>query len=161
MLAVIALTLLVGTAGAASSSGDLQLGACGSVCPGGSGWLPVRSTVAPPQVIAPAYATVSPQRRIHILYGDRTGGGHRAGSGEPGKTLFPASWSDDDIIGAIESVANDPGARRREQPNGRVRVEGTRSGVRIRVIVSADGTDIITGYPLAPRGSSRSQQEVP
>lgn len=112
---------------------------------------PMERVAAAPDDAVVGRATVSPQRRIHILYGDRTGGGHRAGSGEPGKTLFPASWSDDDIIAAIESVANDPRARRAEQPNGRMRVEGTRRGVRIRVIVGADGTSIITGYPLQPR----------
>jgi membrane glycosyltransferase len=120
-----------------------------SAAPGPSDWLRAHQVAATPEELP--HATVSPRRRIHILYGDRTGGGHSARAAQPDKSAFPASWSDDDIIAAIESVANDPRARRTEQPNGRTRVEGTRRGVLIRVIVGEDGTSIITGYPLRQR----------
>lgn len=50
---------------------------------------------------------VEPSRRVHILDGDRTGGGHRAGAGR-GKSEFPAGWSDDEIIDGINDVVNDP-----------------------------------------------------
>jgi len=55
---------------------------------------------------------VSPQKRTHILDGDATGGGHRAGTGNPGKSEFPAGWSDDKIIHEISDVATDPSAVR-------------------------------------------------
>jgi hypothetical protein len=91
---------------------------------------------------------VSPDRRAHILEGDATGGGHRHGGGSPGKSEFPSDWSDDKIIEEVENVANDPASRRTVQPNGRIRVEGTRDGVDIRVIIDADGTSIRTAHPI-------------
>lgn len=42
----------------------------------------------------------------HILGGDERGGGHRAGTGEPGKTEFPEDWEDSDILGGIEEAYN-------------------------------------------------------
>lgn len=51
---------------------------------------------------------IPPERAIHILDGDATGGGHRYGTGSPGKTEFPASWDDGKITGNILSVARSP-----------------------------------------------------
>jgi hypothetical protein len=65
---------------------------------------------------------VTAQRRVHILDGDHTGGGHRAGSGG-GKSEFPAAWSDDAIIDAIEEVANDPASVRAPGRNGKIRFD--------------------------------------
>ena len=96
----------------------------------------------------PVRATVDAARRRHILYGDATGGGHRPGTGIKGESEFPAGWSDDKIIREIESVANDPASTRTVQPNGRIRVEGIRDGVGIRVIIDADGTTIRTAHPI-------------
>jgi hypothetical protein len=93
-------------------------------------------------------ANVNPDRRAHILDGDATGGGHRHGTGNPGKSEFPPDWSDDKIIEEVESIANDPSASRTVQPNGRTRVEGTREGVDIRVIVDPDGVSIRTAHPV-------------
>jgi len=47
----------------------------------------------------------TPERRRHILDGDRTGGGHRAGTGRPGRSEFPTDWSDKKIIHEISDVA--------------------------------------------------------
>ena len=33
-------------------------------------------------------SAISPQRRVHILYGDKTGGGHRHGTGKPASLSF-------------------------------------------------------------------------
>jgi len=52
--------------------------------------------------------TISPSRRIHILDGDATGGGHGPGRGLAGKSEFPATLLDDEIILGIEAIANDP-----------------------------------------------------
>jgi hypothetical protein len=89
--------------------------------------------------------------QTHILDGDATGGGHRAGSSRPGKTSFPVGWIDEQIIAHIEAVANDPASSRRVQGNGRIAIDGTRQGVEIRVIVEPlpiNAGRIITGFPL-------------
>jgi hypothetical protein len=96
----------------------------------------------------PDRATVDAARRRHILDGDATGGGHRPGTGIKGESEFPAGWSDDKIIREIESVANDPASTRTVQPNGRIRVEGIRDGLGIRVIIDANGTTIRTAHPI-------------
>lgn len=105
---------------------------------------------------AAAAAVVTPARRVHILEGDARGGGHRPGRGIPGKSEFPAGWSDDRIIAAIEDVANDPAARRRVEADGRTVATGRRDGVDIRVVVERDGRTIVTGYPTnLPRNPER------
>jgi Bacterial EndoU nuclease len=85
--------------------------------------------------------------RRHILDGDGINGGHRPGTGIPGKTEFPSGWSDEKIILEIESIANDPTAPRSLRLDGRFVAEGTRDGVAIRVIIAADGRSIVTGHP--------------
>lgn len=48
---------------------------------------------------------------VHVLDGDPGNpklGGHRAGTGRPGKTEFPAGWSDQDIIAAVEMAMRNP-----------------------------------------------------
>lgn len=101
-------------------------------------------------------AVVAPARRVHILEGDRTGGGHRPGRGIPGKSEFPPGWSDDRIIEAIEAVANDPSAARRVEADGRTVVTGRRDGVDLRVVLERDGRSIVTGYPTStPRNPQR------
>ncbi|GAA0569193.1 hypothetical protein GCM10009416_04370 [Craurococcus roseus] len=103
-----------------------------------------------------AAAVVTPARRVHILEGDARGGGHRPGRGIPGKSEFPAGWSDDRIIASIEDVANDPASRRRVEADGRTVVTGRRDGVDLRVVVERDGRTIVTGYPTnAPRNPER------
>lgn len=97
---------------------------------------------------ATGQAFVSPQRRRHILDGDATGGGHRPGTGFPGKSEFPRGWADDRIIAAILDVANDPASRRRTEADGRTVVTGTSDGVEIRVVLGRDGRSVVTGYPL-------------
>ena len=59
----------------------------------------------------------SPAVRRHILDGEvrpngTYGGGHRAGTGFPNESEFPASWSDDKIIHEIPDVSTDPAAQR-------------------------------------------------
>jgi hypothetical protein len=98
-------------------------------------------------------ARVTPERRRHIPDGNKNGGGHRHGTGIPGKSEFPADWTDEKIIRAIEDVANDPGSARLKQRNGRTKVSGTRDGIAVDVIVAPSG-EIVTGYPMrVPRGS--------
>jgi hypothetical protein len=90
---------------------------------------------------------VGARARIRIPDGDGINGGDRPGTGIPGKTEFPRGWSDAKIIREIESVANDPIARRITRPDGRIVAEARRDGVDIRVIIAADGHSIVTGHP--------------
>ena len=89
---------------------------------------------------------VSAERRLHILDGDLTTGGHRSGSGMGQASEFPPDWSDDEIIDTIEDVANDPTSLRMPAAFGRLKMIGSRNSVRIVVIVRP-GSEIITGYP--------------
>lgn len=94
-------------------------------------------------------AIVHDAARRHILDGDARGGGHRFGTGAPGKSEFPADWSDEKIIAAIEAVANDASSRKyRRSRDSRVIVEGVRDGIVLRVVIEADGIQIITAHPI-------------
>jgi Bacterial EndoU nuclease len=91
---------------------------------------------------------VPPDRSPHILAGDgpgTPGGGHRHGSGRPGKTEFPGGWEDEDILSAVEEVARQPDSVER-QPNGRWRVTGQRDDVSVTAVVLPDGR-IWTAWP--------------
>ncbi|WP_375552746.1 RHS repeat-associated core domain-containing protein [Rhodophyticola porphyridii] len=94
-------------------------------------------------------------RAEHILDGDRTGGGHRAGTGRPGKTEFPPSMSDDEILGAIEEVAKNGDVRGPARTPGGVRVGGVVDGIEIEVVVGPDG-GIRTGWPVSGPGVVRN-----
>lgn len=100
----------------------------------------------------------SQQRTQHILLGDATGGGH-LWPGAPGKTAFPSTWTESQIMHNVSDLATDPSATW-TQLTGRAganytskgapvrwAVEGVRDGVSIRVIVEPRGEGIITAYP--------------
>jgi RHS repeat-associated protein len=92
----------------------------------------------------------SPARRRHILDGEvrpngSHGGGHRGGTGFPGKSEFPRSWSDDKIMDHVSDVATDPSSMTRPGRNGDIFVRGTREGVEIEVLVRRG--EIWTAYP--------------
>lgn len=93
----------------------------------------------------PESLRISPARAAHILDGDATGGGHRHGTGRPGKTEFPAGWDDARITGSVLDVARYP-RNVHQQWNGRWKGAGERDGVDITVIVTPDGT-IWTAWP--------------
>jgi len=91
--------------------------------------------------------TVDAAGRRHILDGDGVNGGRRPGIGIPGKTEFPRGWSDDKISREIESIANDPLAKRSARVDGLIVAEGRRDGVDIRVTIASDGVSVVTGHP--------------
>ncbi|MGW8163080.1 RHS repeat-associated core domain-containing protein, partial [Klebsiella pneumoniae] len=88
----------------------------------------------------------SSQRRKHILDGDATGGGHRAGTGKPGKSEFPQSWSDEKIMHVISDIATDPNVSRKAGRGGRTIAEAVKEGINVRVIQESNG-DIVSGFP--------------
>jgi hypothetical protein len=106
-----------------------------------SGW----DTVDPARRPPPEALRLSPERVTHILDGDVTGGGHRHGAGSPGRTEFPAHWSDDRILGAITAVARHPESVRL-QWNERWRASGQSGDVWITAIIRPDGA-IWTSWP--------------
>ncbi|WP_227998988.1 nucleotidyl transferase AbiEii/AbiGii toxin family protein [Nocardia australiensis] len=102
----------------------------------------------------------------HILDGD-TGGGHRYGTGAPGKTEFPERWDDDTVVSYIKEIAAAPD-RALFQANGYWNVIGARDGVTMTVIVRPDGRvraawpEYGTGvFRNPPPGSSAGRSEVP
>ena len=91
---------------------------------------------------------VTPERRTHILDGDAFGGGHRHGTGKPGKTEFPASWSDEKILDTLLDAARRPDrAPQRQERNGNWVTRGTRDDVEVVAIVAGDGR-VWSGWPL-------------
>jgi hypothetical protein len=90
---------------------------------------------------------MTPERTTHILDGDGTGGGHRPGTGKPGKTEFPASWDEAKIVDAIVGVARRPDQKpEHQQWNDRWVARGTRDDVGIVAVLARDGR-IWTSWP--------------
>ena len=91
---------------------------------------------------------VTPEGRTHILDGDsKGGGGHRHGTGKPGKTEFPASWSDDKIIDTAKDVARQPDKPpTRQDSNDSWLCAGTRDSVEVSVVIERSG-EILTSWP--------------
>jgi EndoU nuclease-like protein len=89
---------------------------------------------------------VSASTRVHILVGDSRGGGRRFGTSR-GKSEFPRSWLDDDIIAAIEDVANDPASIRLTGRRGRIILIGMRKSISIMVVANPETGFIVTGFP--------------
>jgi hypothetical protein len=113
---------------------------------GSSGWDAVDAEHAEDRP-APDTIRVTPERVTHILDGDSTGGGHRHGTGKPGKTEFPAAWDDDKIIETARSVARKPDERPVLQDrNNRWLCTGTRDSVEVSVIVLPGG-EVWTAWP--------------
>lgn len=112
----------------------------------GSGW-DAPGVAGHPDRPDPESLRISPARAAHILDGDATGGGHRHGTGRPGKTEFPAGWDDDRITASILWVARNPDLAPVHQDwNNRWLVTGVRDDVEVSVVVQRDG-DIWTGWP--------------
>ncbi len=82
----------------------------------------------------------------HTLDGDQWGGGHRHGTGHPGKTEFPERWSDEACQAHVADVASTPDETPVWQPNHRWLVHGVRDGVEVMVVVNHDGR-IWTAWP--------------
>jgi hypothetical protein len=101
----------------------------------------------------------SPQARVHILDGDGPGhGGHRW-PGQPGKTPFPLSWSDNRIMHNVSDIATDPassttwlagkpGSLYTNAGNpSHINQFGTRDGVPLLVGSHPMGDGINTAFP--------------
>ena len=112
-------------------------------CPDDSGWAAIDAKERPPLDAL----VVTPERAKHILDGDATdSGGHRHGTGNPGKTEFPASWDDKKIIDTILDVARRPDEPPIYQDWGRWLALGKRYEVEVVVVIAGDGR-IWSGWP--------------
>ena len=89
---------------------------------------------------------VSTERTVHILDGDKTGGGHRHGVGKPGNTEFPASWTDERVIANVLDVARRPDKPPIHQDWDTWLCTGTRDAVDVWAVVEPSG-GILTGWP--------------
>ncbi|MEO8899917.1 MAG: RHS repeat-associated core domain-containing protein [Polyangiaceae bacterium] len=99
----------------------------------------------------------SPERTVHILYGDAYGGGH-LWPGLQGKTPFPEDWAATALMERISDVATDPSLNWVQQtgPQGslftrggdpaRFSVMGDYLGFQFKVILEPAGEGIITAF---------------
>ncbi|KKP23789.1 MAG: hypothetical protein SZ59_C0003G0013 [candidate division TM6 bacterium GW2011_GWF2_28_16] len=96
---------------------------------------------------------VSEERTQHIIFGekikkDRFGGGHKF-PGNPKKTSFPKSWSEEKIMHEISDIATDPSLQWiPSKIKDRFTVVGTRDGIKIKVIIESGEEGIISGFPI-------------
>jgi Bacterial EndoU nuclease len=109
--------------------------------PARSGWDSVHGPGRPPLDAL----HINAERAAHILDGDVTGGGHRHGTGIPGKTEFPADWDEATVMDSIAAVAHVPDSVE-HQPNGRWFTCGECDNVWVTVIINPDGA-IWTAWP--------------
>ncbi|MDE1153254.1 MAG: EndoU domain-containing protein [Micavibrio sp.] len=91
---------------------------------------------------------LSESRKQHILYGDDHGGGHLHGINRPCKSEFPANWSADDVVAAVKADAANDNLGWRQQGNGYYVADANDHGVKIRIVLNRDKSEIITAYPL-------------
>ncbi len=84
----------------------------------------------------------------HIIDGDAKGGGHSAHATKPGKSHFPASWSDDKIKGEIEITVAYPDEIREIAPGKRILTRGVDgTSVTVVVVKTKKGWKVRTAYP--------------
>lgn len=84
----------------------------------------------------------------HILDSDAYGGGHAPGTGISGKSEFPATWSNDQILDTISDIATGPDqVWSKPDSRGYITTTATVNGVDIKVVVDTNKGRIVTGYP--------------
>ncbi|EOX3826757.1 VENN motif pre-toxin domain-containing protein [Enterobacter quasiroggenkampii] len=101
---------------------------------------------------------LSPEAKQHNLYGDSpTQGGHLY-PGNPGKTVFPQSWSADKVVHTVGDIATSPDTKWFAQTGtgGTYTNAGRparwvaweeREGVRVRVVYEPASGKIVTAFP--------------
>ncbi len=87
--------------------------------------------------------------KVHILDGDgvKKGGGHRYGTGKPGKTEFPKNWSDTKIKNTVSDIATDPKVKWITERNGYKTTTKTIDGIKIKVVYDPKRSRIVSSYP--------------
>lgn len=92
---------------------------------------------------------IDQKARTHILDGDGpTSGGHRFGTGIPGKSEFPKGWSDEKIVKVISDIAKDPDTQwSKPDMRGYATAFSSHEGVDIKVVYDTVKDRVVTGYP--------------
>ncbi len=88
------------------------------------------------------------KRKMHMLHGDQSGGGHMHGTGAPCKSEFPADWTEDKIVATVTNMAANDNLGWQQQKNGNYVAEANDGQVRVRVVLNSNRTQIITAYPV-------------
>ncbi len=91
---------------------------------------------------------LSDNTKIHILYGDNNGGGHKFGINKPCKSEFPKNWADEEIISSIKKIAANDNLQWKQQNNGYYITEAMDRNINIRVVIGSNKMKIITAYPI-------------
>jgi hypothetical protein len=91
---------------------------------------------------------ISASRANHILHGDSHGGGHLHGTGSPCKSEFPADWSAEKILATVAQDAANDNLGWQHERNGYDVADVYEGGVKIRIVVNGQHTQVITAYPL-------------
>lgn len=84
----------------------------------------------------------------HILYGDERGGGHMHGMRKPCKSEFPAGWTEKKISDTVAQIAANDNLDWKKQNNGYSTAEADVEGIRVRVVINRDATQVVTAYPV-------------
>lgn len=102
------------------------------------------------------------QRQQHLLYGDRSGGGHLYGTGKPCKSEFPRDWDAEKIVHTVTTAAANDNLRWQQQDNGYY-VADTQSGnLSIRIVLNENKREIVTAYPTnVPRNPCPARNRTP
>ena len=74
-------------------------------------------------------------------------GGHRPGTGFPGKSEFPSGWADDKITDAISGALTDPKARWTMQDHGNWLIIRWVDGVKVQTVLNPKTGRIVSGFP--------------
>lgn len=92
---------------------------------------------------------IDQKARTHILDGDGpTSGGHRFGTGMPGKSEFPKDWGDEKIVKVISDIAKNPETQwSKPDMRGYTTASSTHEGVDIKVVYDTVRDRVVTGYP--------------
>ncbi len=92
---------------------------------------------------------IDDKAKVHILDGDgANSGGHRYGTGKPGKTEFPEEWSDQKVESVISNIVTDPTTNwsapdKRGYIDTNVKVEN----IDVQVVYDTKNNRVVTGYP--------------
>ncbi|EOW6758932.1 EndoU domain-containing protein [Cronobacter malonaticus] len=101
---------------------------------------------------------LSPEARQHILYGESLKSGGHIYPGNPGKTIYPPTWSANKIVHEIGDIATSPDTKwfaqtgtggmytSKGDPEKWIAYE-VRDGVRIRVIYQPATGKVVTAFP--------------
>ncbi len=83
----------------------------------------------------------------HILHGNKSGGGHKYGTGKPCKSEFPKSWNDEKILYEVKKIAANDNTNWNQEQNGYYVTEKSVEGINVRVVIGSNKTNIVTAYP--------------